>query len=93
MRSYRFVEAGSFGTFKVKLASETLPHGVPLLYHLTGKLFVQNYLCMYDLVGSLESFEPVLIAKCVDLQRFTFTVHKFLVNSCSSITGYLVIVT
>ena len=92
MRSYRFVETGGFGRFKVKLASETLPHGVPLLYHLTRKLFVQNYLCMYDLVGSLESFESVRIAKCVDLQRFTFPFHKCLVNSLWFNHGYFVLV-
>jgi len=44
------METGRFRRFEVKIASETLPDCVPLLYHLTGKLSIQNYLCMYDLI-------------------------------------------
>jgi len=35
MRGYRFMETGRFRRFEVKIASETLPDCVPLLYHLT----------------------------------------------------------
>jgi hypothetical protein len=78
------VEAGRFGRFEVKIASETLPDGVPLLYHLTGKLSIQNYLRMYDLIRSLESFEPIRIAKCAGPARFTIPVQKRLSNPGSS---------